>query len=409
MTSTAHISKILGLALITGALSAGALMLASSLHAQTPPPAPPAAPPPPAAAPPSPTTTTPTAQAASAAPGMIATTQVPFYASWASSPHADHKAEPFTHWNKEGVIPVVCARCHSTPGFLDYLGADGSTPFKVDHPAPVGTVITCLACHNDKTLTLTKVTFPSGITVDHLGPEARCMTCHQGVESAKSVNAKLAGLGDDAVTPKLDFINVHYTAAASMLYGNQVKVGYEYPGKKYAGHFEHKAPYTTCTACHETHALAVKVNDCMGCHKEVTDKASLHLIRADKIDRDGNGNIDEGVAQELDHLRAMLLAAIEDYAKTVAGKPVVYDPHAYPYFFNDLNGNGKADKDEAKFPNRYKSWTPRLMKAAYNYQFVTKDPGAFAHNPTYATELLHDSLADLGAKVKVDLAKAKRP
>ena len=28
------------------------------------------------------------------------------------------------------------------------------------------------------------------------------------------------------------------------------------------------------------------------------------------------------------------------------------------------------------------------MKAAYNYQFVTKDPGAFAHNSAYASELL---------------------
>jgi len=28
---------------------------------------------------------------------------------------------------------------------------------------------------------------------------------------------------------------------------------------------------------------------------------------------------------------------------------------------------------------------------------------------TYAIELLHDSLADLGAKVKVDLGKAVRP
>ena len=55
------------------------------------------------------------------------------------------------------------------------------------------------------------------------------------------------------------------------------------------------------------------------------------------------------------------------------------------------------------------AWTPRLMKAAYNYQFVFKDPGAYAHNPTYATQLLHDALADLGAKVKVDIAKAARP
>jgi len=366
MTPTARISKTLGLALITGALSAGALMLASSLHAQTPPPAAPTPAPAPAAAPAPPPAAVAAPPPTAPAPGTIPVTQVPFYASWASSPHADHKAAPFNHWNKEGNIPVACARCHSTPGFQDYLGADGSTPFKVDYPAPVGTVITCVACHNSKTVSLTKVTFPSGIAIEHLGPSVRCMTCHQGVESTKSVNEKLAGLRDDAVTPKLDFINVHYTAAASMLYGNLVKVGYEYTGKTYAGRFEHKAPYTTCTACHQTHALAVKINDCMACHKEVTDKASLHLIRADKIDRDGNGNINEGVAQELDHLRAMLLATIQDYAKSVVGKPVIYEAEVYPYFFNDLNGNGKADKDEAKFPNRYKSWTPRLMKAAYN-------------------------------------------
>ena len=392
MSNRGRMSKILAAALLAGGLSAAALVMAPQLRAQTPPggaPAPAAAPAPP--------------------PGMISTTQVPFYADWASSAHADHKAEPFNHWNKEGVIPAECARCHSTIGFRDYVGADGSTPFKVDHPAPVGTVITCVACHNDKTVRLSKVIFPSGITVDHLGPDARCMTCHQGRESTASVNKALAGIPDDQVAPKLDFINVHYFAAGATLYGNQVKVGYQYPGKKYVGRFEHRAPYTTCTACHATHTLAVKVDDCAACHKEVTDKASLHLIRADKIDRDGTGNLNEGVAQQIDRLRGMLLAAIQEYAKQVVKKPVVYSAADFPYFFVDTNGDGKPDKAETKFPNRYKAWTPRMMKAAYNYQFVTKDPGAFAHNPNYVTELLHDSIADLGAKVKVDLGKAQRP
>jgi hypothetical protein len=341
--------------------------------------------------------------------GMISATDVPFYADWASSPHANKKAEPFNHWNKEGVIPVECARCHSTPGFRDYLGADGSTPFKIDHPAPIGTVITCVACHNDKTVNLTSVTFPSGFKAEHQGGAARCMTCHQGVESSVSVNAKLKGLGDDNVEPKLEFINVHYAAAGATLFGAMAHAGYEYPGKTYAGRFAHKEPYVTCTNCHELHTVAVKVNDCAACHKEVTDKASLHMIRVSKADRDGNGNASEGVAQEVEHLRTKLFAAIQDYAKTVNGKPVVYDLEAYPYFFNDKNGNGQVDKGEAIFPNRYKSWTPRLMKAAYNYQFITKDPGAFAHNGPYAIELLQDSIADLGAKVKVDLGKAVRP
>ena len=93
----------------------------------------------------------------------------------------------------------------------------------------------------------------------------------------------------------------------------------------------------------------------------------------------------------------------------MAGKPIAYTPEVYPYFFVDLNGNGTVDKDEGKFPNRYKAWTPRLMKAAYNYQFVVKDPGAYAHNPTYATELLHDSLADLGTKVRSIWRRRCRP
>jgi len=388
-------------ALLAGSASAGILALATQLRAQTPPPAAPPAAAPTAAPAPTPAPAPP--------PGMISTAEVPFYAQWASSPHAKRDAEEFNHWNKEGVIPVECARCHSTPGFLDYLGADGSTVGVVDHPAPIGTVITCMACHNDKAVRLTSVTFPSGLTIANQGANARCMTCHQGVESTNSVNKAIAGMADDTIEPKLEFINVHYTAAGAMLFGTMAKVGYEYTGKTYFGRFQHREPYTTCLTCHATHTLAVKVQDCAACHKEVTDKASLHMIRADKIDRDGNGNIDEGVAVEIDHLKAKLLAAIMDYAKTVNGKPIAYTPEAYPYYFNDNNGNGAADKDEAKFPNRYKAWTPRLLKAAYNYQFVFKDPGAFAHNPTYAAELLLDSLADLGVKVKVDIANAKRP
>jgi hypothetical protein len=351
-----------------------------------------------------------TVQPATSSPaGSLPLTQIPFYAEWAASPHARRDAEPFNHWNKEGAIPVACARCHSTPGFLDYLGADGTAPGAVNHPAPVGTVITCIACHNDKTLALTSVTFPSGLKAENLGAEARCMTCHQGVESEASVDKAVAGIADDTVGPKLTFINVHYRAAGATLYGSQARGAYEYPGKTYAGRYVHRAPYNRCTSCHDLHTVEVKVSDCAACHKEVTDKRSLHLIRVSKADYDGNGDSKEGIAQEVELLRGRLLGAIMDYAKTISNKPIVYDVHAYPYFFIDSNSNGAADKDEAKFPNKYNAWTPRLLKAAYNYQFVTKDPGAYAHNPTYTLQILHDSLSDLGAKVTVDLAKAKRP
>jgi hypothetical protein len=58
---------------------------------------------------------------------------------------------------------------------------------------------------------------------------------------------------------------------------------------------------------------------------------------------------------------------------------------------------------------RYASWTPRLLKAAYNYQLVTKDPGAYAHNPVYAMQLLYDSLESLSARINVNLIVLRRP
>src|SRR5690606_24698179 len=90
---------------------------------------------------------------------------IPFYDEWANSPHNDTEGEPFNHWNEEDPpeVPTDCAKCHSTPGYMDHLGADGSTAGVVDAPAPIGTTIQCVACHNEVTLTKTSVVFPSGI------------------------------------------------------------------------------------------------------------------------------------------------------------------------------------------------------------------------------------------------------
>ena len=97
------------------------------------------------------------------------------------------------------------------------------------------------------------------------------------------------------------------------------------------------------------------------------------------------------------------------YAKEAGGGPIVYSDAAYPYYFNDLNDNGVADADEAIFPNAYQSWTPRLLKAAYNYQFVGKDTGSFAHNPHYVIQLLIDSISDLAAVAEIDTTGLVRP
>ena len=109
------------------------------------------------------------------------------------------------------------------------------------------------------------------------------------------------------------------------------------------------------------------------------------------VDYNGNGDIEEGIAAEIEGLRDALYAGMQAYATEVAGAPIVYDSQSYPYFFADTDGNGEAGEGD----ERYASWTPRLAKAAYNYQASLKDPGNFAHGGKYAIQLLYDSLEDI--------------
>ena len=362
-----------------------------------------------------PTVCPPAVAPACPAPPTTVVKEVPFQDEWIKSGHADAKAEAFIHWNKETPpqVPADCAKCHSTPGYLDFLNSPTGT---VTAPSPIGTVITCTACHNEKTGALKSVQFPSGVVISALGPEARCMACHQGRSSTVQINATLDKNGLtkdlDKVEPKLAFQNIHYFAAAATQYGSAVKGGYEYDGKKYNVKFDHVAGYDTCSACHNPHSLEVKVDQCTACHQGVQAKEDLKNIRMAGSLRDynGNGDTQEGIAKEIEGLQAMLLQAIQAYAKEKAGKAIAYSPASYPYFFLDTNGNGQVDTDEAKADNNFNAWTGRLLKAAYNYQTSIKDPGAFAHGAKYIIQLLYDSIDDLNQAVtaKVDLSKASR-
>lgn len=328
---------------------------------------------------------------------------IPFYDQWSGSAHADKSAEAFNHWNTDdpAQIPTTCAKCHSTPGFQDFLGADGTAAGTVDNPAKIGTVITCVACHNSATANLTSVTMPSGIVLTDQGSSAVCMQCHQGRESTVSVNdaIKNAGVGPDEVSGDLGFINIHYFAAAATKFGGQAEGGYQYAGHSYDINFSHVATPNTCDTCHNMHSLQVNLATCQTCHTSVKTVDDLKNIRmkGSEEDYDGDGNITEGIYYEIQGLQEKLYAAIQAYGSDIAGTPIAYSADSYPYFFIDTNKNGKVDSDEAQASNGYKSWTPRLVEATYNYQFTIKDPGAFAHNAKYDIQLLTDSIDDLNS------------
>lgn len=326
--------------------------------------------------------------------------QIPFLEEWNASGHAEFLSEAFRHWDEEGAVPQGCAGCHTSQGYRDLVGADGSAAGSVESDA-TPSVITCVACHNDATVNLDAATMPSGVEIEGLSSEAVCMGCHQGRESGDDVTAAIEELNlddPDVLSEELEFMQPHYLAAAATQYGAEAGGGVHYEGRSYDVAFEHVEGFASCSQCHEPHSTRVDISSCQGCHDEVREPADVRRIRTlgSEVDYDGDGNDNEGIYHEVQGVKALLLSQIRRYASEVAGTPIVHSGQAYPYFFVDQDDDGQLAEDEASYPNRYRSWTPRLVRAVFNYQLVATDPGAYAHNAKYVIQLMHDSIVDLG-------------
>jgi hypothetical protein len=342
---------------------------------------------------------------------------VAIQAVFAESGHADAATEAFIHWDAAtpAEIPAACAKCHNPAGFQDFLD-NGKVDAAVAAP---GAPLNCDTCHSDAAKAQTEVTFPSGavISAEKAGASLTCLNCHQGRSSRATVDKALAGFGenldpDSVPTPykndqgndvKLGFSNIHYYAAAVSLYGAEVQGGYQYDGKSYDVKNAHVDMANSCVGCHDQHSLELKLDNCAICHgEEAKDAESLKDIRepSSAMDYDGDGNKDEGVYYEIEGLQETLYGTILNYAQEVNGAGIVYDSSAHPYWFADADGDGKADQADGKNV-AYANWTPRLLKAAYNYQTSKKDPGAFAHGGKYIIQLLFDSVEDLNAAEKL--------
>lgn len=333
-------------------------------------------------------------------PETVAVPNAAEISAWARSGHADAGSRSFSYWNESGSIPPACASCHSGAGFRAFHGLDGSAPGPLDQPIPTGGVVDCATCHNPGLSAINEITLPNGMIHPVPPGEATCLTCHQGRASGQAVTAATAELPPDTPDGKLSFINPHYGIAGASWLGGYAGLGYEYPGKSYAGRFTHAPPVATCNSCHEPHSLDVAEEGCRTCHAT----GNSADIRVSRVSHDGSGVTTKGIRADIDANAARLKSMLLDYASRVAGSAMIYDGERHPYFFADANGDGVVDQTAEGRPQPYNSWTPRLLRGAYNWKFVGADPGIHVHNPVYALQLLHDSIEDLAGPLGVDFA-----
>ncbi len=330
---------------------------------------------------------------------------------WNSS-HADAESEAFIHWNEDdpAEIPVFCARCHSTSGFTDFIGADGSEAGKVDAPGKINDPISCTACHSDAAHALDSVSFPSGNEVSGTGKNSVCMSCHGGLSAGTGVAKANEGKDLDVPMEGSSMQGPHYFHAAAVHQG----VGYEYEGKTYVGAFKHANTVDSCVSCHDPHSLHTQdipesdASLCSTCHSNVSGWADYRSVSMSKVDYDGDGTV-EPVFDEIEGMKAILIEALGKYSIAVTGTGFGVNFDAYPYAFIDTNQDGTIDESEGIFPNQYNTFTPRMQRAAFNLMFAVKEPAAYVHNADYVLQLMYDAIEDLSELSGVTTAGLTRP
>ena len=294
---------------------------------------------------------------------------------YAASAHGDPAGEAWRHYDWRSSSRAACARCHTGTAFVAKLGNENdiSNAYQPGDVLKPGEVLSCAACHIDAgtgdlrpasqsfTINMTSGTVTYNVT----GASALCARCHGGRETGESIK------DDPGTTGVRGFIDSHYLAAAGTLYNQG---GYEYEGQTYNSLGAHKEigldNQGPCVACHmsgKNHTFVSGSNQlCASCHND-----SAAMLAA---------------------ANASFAAALDSLRLALEAKGIYYNP-AHPYFFTDLYEVGEVNTAFTNWAGPYgaASWKD-VMGAAFNYNLLVNEPGAYAHNRDYAMKLIADSI-----------------
>ena len=296
---------------------------------------------------------------------------------WAQSGHADTTALPWIDYDFK--TRVECVRCHTTTGFIAYSSAKATAAWGVATDK-TKEVLTCIGCHSDVASGAVRTVTPNkpyadetSFTNHNVGDSNICMDCHTGRNNGTSIQVKVGTA--DFSNLAFSTVSPHYLSAGGSLQG---KSGYHFRTyADYSSNSHRKVGMTNnnstgingpCVACHMSapnrHAfkavssasgaiVAITTTVCTNCHNSSLPAAVLDAKRA-----------------AFNNALDVLKVALQD-------KGFVYSPN-YPYFASKNWGTGQAGAN--------------VLGAAFNYKLFASEPGAYAHNPEYAKQLITDSI-----------------
>lgn len=318
-------------------------------------------------------------------------------AQFAESAHGDANGEGWKHYDWRSASRAACARCHNGTAFVAKLGkeADATNIFTAAEAGKPGEVLSCTSCHTDLAEGTVRpagaftASYSNGATqaFPDVGASNLCVRCHGARENGQSI------VNDPDADGVRSFLNSHYLAAGSMVFASG---GYEYAGQNYdlglhqnigVQNYGDTGANGPCVACH------MGAENADHTWEVVTKDETTGVITAVKSDACVKCHGDIPVA-DMQGTKDDFHTALESLDTALRAKGIHFYP-SHPYFFT-----ATYDTTPGATNTAFTNWAgvhglakwKDAMGAAFNYNLIDHDPGAYAHNKAYALKLIADSI-----------------
>jgi hypothetical protein len=375
--------------------------------------------------------------------------QMNIFRQWARSGKGDVTALPWTKYDfgrdpafstsTPGSSPANsfgadCVRCHTATGYISYLADKSIAPAYGGTSKKEGKeVLACNACHTDYSYarrsagqvtayynksTASKMRIRIPVTYPDIGESNLCLNCHVGREIGQVIKelANPAKTENKLITPSgaynfanAGFENSHYLSAGATIFKTS---GFEFYSSPYYnfphGHdeigianFNNTGTSGPCITCHmkpSNHSFSPVTKDISGKITALTSPACNNALCH-------NGNM---TADRLESLNGLYNAAMQALNVLLQGDVLPGNSNkskrkycyqsTNPYFYYVLTDTLTTSRvtdwlTYDSLNNPILNTGPNNMGAAFNYNLLIREPGAFAHNDIYAKRLIYDSIS----------------